>query len=642
MHNYRKSVVRTLVFCLAAIITARAANETSSKPDEGQRIISFLNQTIVWYHEQLSLQQLATDPSDVIYVNQSREIADEILRQSFDFARARAQVLSSTSATGSSSQNSTSSRYQSLQARLNDTEQTLKQAQAEEDNLRRRLLTATAQNRIKSQAAVAELQSEIDLAQTRRDALRNMLTFLSSTNSNGLGTGTLQSQIDELARTVPVAMTTTEKISNREAPSQAQQGPAVSRPQPSGILALITDLISLQRKKDTIEQSITDTKALAETAKAMRTPLVAEMRSLLSQGDQVTAAADNAGTAVLSQQKKQLDSLTAQFKHNSAATLPLGKQSVLLDIYKRSLANWQGSVADRHRAELKSLIIRLVILGIVIGFVFAISEIWRKATFRYIQDPHRRYQFLLLRRIIVWIVIAIVVAFAFATELGTLATFAGLLTAGVAVALQNVILSVAGYFFLIGKYGVRVGDRVQVAGITGDVIDIGLVRLHIMEASSGASDAHPTGRVVAISNAVVFQPNAGLFKQIPGTNFVWHEITLTLAPESNYQQVEERLMEAVRKVYAEYQVEMERQRSRMERSLRPLSVRFLEPMNRLRLTQTGLDVVIRYPVVLSDAAAIDDKVTRALLDAIAREPRLRLVGTGTPNIQPAAESAVRK
>src|SRR6516225_10513645 len=101
---------------------------------------------------------------------------------------------------------------------------------------------------------------------------------------------------------------------------------------------------------------------------------------------------------------------------------------------------------------------------------------------------------------------------AFASELGAITTFAGFLGAGIAVALQNVILSVAGYFFLIGKYGVKVGDRVQVAGITGDVVDIGLVRLHLMEIGGGGS-ARPTGRVVAVSNAVVFQANAGMFKQ---------------------------------------------------------------------------------------------------------------------------------
>jgi hypothetical protein len=164
------------------------------------------------------------------------------------------------------------------------------------------------------------------------------------------------------------------------------------------------------------------------------------------------------------------------------------------------------------------------------------------------------------------------------------------------------------------------------------------VRIHIMEAISGASDVRPTGRVVVFSNAVVFQPNAGLFKQIPGTNFVWHEITLILAADSNYHHVEERLMDAVRKVYSQYQAEMEAQRRRMEQSLTGVSIRPLGPESRLRLTQSGLEVMIRYPVVLNNAAAIDDEMTRALLDAISHE-RLRLVGSGTPNIQIITEKA---
>ena len=62
---------------------------------------------------------------------------------------------------------------------------------------------------------------------------------------------------------------------------------------------------------------------------------------------------------------------------------------------------------------------------------------------------------------------------------------------------QSVILSVAGYFFLIGKFGIRVGDRVQIAGVTGEVVEVGLVRLHLMELSSSGSEI-PTGRVTAL------------------------------------------------------------------------------------------------------------------------------------------------
>ena len=263
-----------------------------------------------------------------------------------------------------------------------------------------------------------------------------------------------------------------------------------------------------------------------------------------------------------------------------------------------------------------------VILAVVLG----VSELWRRATFRYITDPRRRYQFLLLRRIVLWIVVAIIVAVAFASELGTITTFAGLMTAGIAVALQNVILSVAGYFFLIGKYGVRVGDRVQVAGVTGDVVDIGLVRLHLMEVT-GEGSPRPTGRVVVFSNSVVFQANAGLFKQIPGTSFVWHEITLTIGPEGHYHEAEQRLLEAVNKVYAEYHEKMEQQRRGMERALNSARISEFNPESRLRLTGAGLEIVIRYPVELSSAAEIDDRITRELIEAIDREPRLHLLGS---------------
>jgi len=255
-----------------------------------------------------------------------------------------------------------------------------------------------------------------------------------------------------------------------------------------------------------------------------------------------------------------------------------------------------------------------------------VFELWRRAIYRYIAEPRRRYQFLLLRRIVLWIVIAIVIALAFASELSAVTTFAGLLTAGIAVALQNVILSVAGYFFLVGKYGVRVGDRVQVAGVTGDVVDIGLVRLHLMEVSGGPSP-RPTGRVVVFSNAVVFQANAGLFKQIPGTNFLWHEITLTLGPETDYRAAEKRLLEAVNHVFDEYREKMELQRRSMERALNTAGIREFAPESHLHITATGLEVVIRYPVELSTAAEIDDRVTRALIENIGREPRLRLLGS---------------
>jgi small-conductance mechanosensitive channel len=163
---------------------------------------------------------------------------------------------------------------------------------------------------------------------------------------------------------------------------------------------------------------------------------------------------------------------------------------------------------------------------------------------------------------------------------------------------------------------------VSVSGVTGEVVDIGLVRFHLLEMVSGEG-VTPTGRVVAFSNTIVFQSGAGLFKQIPGTSFVWHEVTVRVSPDSDYGAVEERLRPAVEAVLSEYQEEIEEQHRNMEKTLNIVSVGALRPKTRLRLTQPGIEVVIVYPVDMVHAAEIDDRVTREVLKALDREHDIR-------------------
>ncbi len=127
------------------------------------------------------------------------------------------------------------------------------------------------------------------------------------------------------------------------------------------------------------------------------------------------------------------------------------------------------------------------------------------------QDPERRHVILMTERVGLWFIIVIVAAFAFASDLGSLATFFGLLTAGVAVALQSVILSAVGYFVLVGRRGIRIGDRVQISGVTGDVADIGWLQFQIKEVDTRTEQ--PTGNVVTFSNSFVLaSPATGLSK----------------------------------------------------------------------------------------------------------------------------------
>ena len=268
--------------------------------------------------------------------------------------------------------------------------------------------------------------------------------------------------------------------------------------------------------------------------------------------------------------------------------------------------------------------------------ILVLSEVWRRFTFRYVHDPRRRRQFLLLRRFAVGFLIAIVVLLGFVSEFSSLATFAGFITAGIAVSLQAVLLSVAAYFMLIGRYGIRVGDRISISGVTGDVVDIGLVRLHVMELAGTGVDLFPTGRIVVFSNSVLFQATTPLYKQIPGTEYAWHEVAVGLVAGGNYKTVQDKLLAAVTKVYDKYRGEIESQHRDVERRIE-IEIAPPSPSAQLQFGDTGLEYVVRYPVEIRRSAQIDDEVTRAILDIIDQDAEVKAAVSGSPKIRAAVK-----
>ncbi len=629
------SFVTVLVMCLGSGPTL-SQNPDESAP-KASDIVTYLKETISWYRGTVVEQQIADERTDVTFLNDNRRISSQIVRFAFDFARFEEQNESK-QPKGSQTQDQANapSQYQRLIQAAAKADQEVEQSQNELQSLRQKLETTPEKKRPVLEALIAETQSELALRQAHRDALRNILQFATGTSTEDMGAAGLRTQIEELARSVPAALSGVDGASpdqNAAEQTSGKTSPSGNRPQPSGIWGLAAHLLQLSRKGQTLDQQILSTDQLMQAAKQLRGPLVANLRSLIQSGDQLVNQPPSNDPVALGQQKKQLDALTTRFKQGSAGLLPLGKQGIMLDLYKRTLTNWRDAVRNEYHDEMRSFLLRLGILVMIIAVVFVAGEAWRRAIFRYVQETRRRYQFLLLRKIMIWIAVAAIIAFTFASELGSVATFAGLLTAGVAVALQSVILSVAGYFFLIGKYGIRVGDRVQIAGVTGEVVDIGLVRLHLLELNNVGTDAQPSGRVVAFSNSIVFQPTSGVFKQIPGASFVWHEISLTFSPESNYRMVQERITTAVDVALKDHREGMERQMRHMEQTLNSISAIELRPKTRLRFTASGIEVTVRFPVEQQKAADIDDHVMREIYAAIEQEPKLKLVGSGTPTLR---------
>jgi small-conductance mechanosensitive channel len=614
-------------------VPARAADPT--------QVIQFLGKTISWYRQLAVEQKIANQASEFTFAQENRRVADQVVQQAFEYARSQAELQSKRSANQQAPrlEEDAPPDYQGLGQAEQKVEQDIQEIEGEVKSFRERLANAPAAKKSSAQALVEETESELALLQARRDAIRGMIEFVNSSNT-GKSSTDLRNQIEELARSVPEALSRVPGTNQREStaePASAAVLPANTKPEPSGIWGLATDLINLSGKKHTLDHEIAAIADLQQTSKQLQRPLLDYLSGLVRQGNVLADQADTSGPAQLSEQKRQLDALTTQFKQTAAGLLPLNKASVLLDIYSRTLSNWRQSLSDESRDEWRQLLLRLGGLVVMIAVIFGLGEIWRKATVRYVHDVRRRYQFLLMRRIVLWIAVLVIIVLTFATQLGSIVTFAGLITAGVAVALQNVIVSIVGYFFLIGKYGIRVGDRVQISGVTGEVVDIGLVRLHLMELG-GPGESQPSGRVVAFSNSIVFQPTAGLFKQIPGTNFVWHQLKLTLAPETDYRAASERITKAVDAVMATYREHIEIQRQVMEQHLNSMASADLKPKVRLQYTRPGIEVSVRYPAEIEKAGEMDDHLMRELIAAVNKEPILKLVSTEMP-VSSAGETA---
>jgi len=213
----------------------------------------------------------------------------------------------------------------------------------------------------------------------------------------------------------------------------------------------------------------------------------------------------------LREQKSQLDALTFELKAFSPAIVALDKQKALLEEYESHLLPWRTAVASQYRQAWKKLGVRLLVVALIVGLLFGMGEISRRLTLGRIQDPNRRRVIGMVHRLLTFVAVAVVASFSVASDLSSLATYFGLLSAGLLLALQNVILASLGSLVLLGKRGIRVGDRVQVSGITGDVINMGLLQFQLREFD--VDEGRFTGHVATFSNSLVFvSPATGLLK----------------------------------------------------------------------------------------------------------------------------------
>jgi small-conductance mechanosensitive channel len=627
-------VFAALLSLLAGLSISRGQELPQLNRDD---ILGHLNAVITWYRDTQNKVQPVGLPSDAIYEDSTRNVAAEVVRLAFESARTEATLISANEKHHNANQQPSSTpQHQNftqmaarISAELDATQTRLDEVNKQIASARRSKRTALVEER-------QRLEGKLALDKTVQDAVQKMAAFAEeSTDTASQG---LEGSINQLARSVP------EVFAEKSIPKTPAKANAPSSPlaNSSGLIGQAITLLDRMRSVHDIDQMIKETDQVRQGAENLRKPLRDALTAIIHRG---TDLANEQNAPASAQQKPQQASpqqdpsreyqdLIARFKQLSSAAMPLGQEILLLEQARASYLEWRRSIIRESADALRSLLMRVIGIALALGVVAILSDIWRRLTFRYIHDPRRRRQFLLLRRFVMGFLVGVVLIVGFVSEFSSLATFAGFVTAGIAVGLQAVLLSVAAYFFVVGRYGIRVGDRISIAGVTGDVVDIGLVRLYIMELAGVGIDLYATGRIVVFSNSVLFQAGTPLFKQIPGTEYTWHELAVTLAPDSNYKLVQDKISSAVNSVYEKYRERIEGQLGGIDRQLE-IHLKSPTPDSKLQLSDTGVEFVVRYPVDIRTAAEIDDHVSRAVVDLVGSDPELRKAIAGAPKIRAA-------
>ena len=622
-------ILSIIVVVLLAVVASSQQLPPSAINAEaqGRAIIAHLNSVIQFYRTVNQPIQKAGEPNDVVYRDQAVAQSMQIATLAFQAAKAQAE-LSAVSNAGSAS--AASSQQERMQTALAQADQRIASLQQHEAALDRQIASARAADLPSLKEQKQQIQSALKLNSAMKDALERII----GTTTAGGGTG-LAANVDRLERSVPEL----QSGNKTSAPQMTTVQSALS----SGVVSQAGVLFQLLEASHTLNTLIDEDNQLNRQAADLRTPLSNIIRGLIQQGQELSQAAEAPAPPVKTHPahpqpspaapQPNLDSITARFKAVSAASVPLSQEVIVLGQSQANLAAWQTSIQREYTSIFHAILLRVLVIALALAMIIGGGEFWTRATNKYIRDLRRRRQLLIIRRVVVGFLSALVVLFGFVTQFNSLATFAGFITAGIAVGLQTILLSVAAYFFIIGRYGIKVGDRITIASVTGEVIDVGLVRFYLMELAGTGTGLESTGRIAVFSNAVLFQAGTPLYKQMPGTGYAWHELVVKLTDGADYKPVVEAIVQAVQGVYGGYRANIEREHEAVQ-SWMQASIAMPQVESRLQLSGGSFQLWTRFPVEIRHDAETDEKVTRALLDLMASNPAVKAAVATTPSIQP--------
>ena len=236
-------------------------------------------------------------------------------------------------------------------------------------------------------------------------------------------------------------------------------------------------------------------------------------------------------------------------------------------------------------------------------------------------DPKARY---LLNRNLAYISLFLAVVALGAIWLENsqqLATYLGLVSAGLAIALKDPLSNLFGWVFIVWRKPFRLGDRIQIGEQAGDVIDINLFKFVLMEIGNWVHADQSTGRIIHIPNAFIFQQ--ALHNYTEEFDSLWNEVSVAITFESNWKKAKDLLQE----IAARHTLSPETARQELERGQRHQQYyyffNYLTPAVYTEVVKNGVQLTIRYLCRPRQRRNSEQKITEEILDAFHQDTEIQ-------------------
>jgi small-conductance mechanosensitive channel len=257
------------------------------------------------------------------------------------------------------------------------------------------------------------------------------------------------------------------------------------------------------------------------------------------------------------------------------------------------------------------LLFKLGITALALLCLWVANRIVSMTITRHVQNDENRYATRKIVRYSLFVVGLFIIGQIWFQGIQSLGTFLGLFTAGLAIALKDVVTNFAGWLYLLWQQPFKIGDRIQIQDQQGDVIDIGVFKFTLLEIGNWVDANQSTGRMIRIPNADIFnQPIANYSK---GFNYIWYEIPIVLTFESNWKKAKDLFLEVVTNHYTPTEEHLKKA-LKQAKSEYPINYTYTTPTIYTNTVAYGISLTLRYMVSTRKIRQSSHDIWESLLD----------------------------